>query len=285
MIKVKSPATSANLGPGFDIMGLALTLYNTFYVELSDELIIENTNISFQNEDNLFYKGFKLVADYVKSNKKCHVIYDKIDIPFCRGLGSSSSLICAGAISANELLNCNLPLDIIYNLCAELEGHPDNVGASIYGGLTYNMKSHEKYYKNTIKISDDIHICVIIPNYQISTIEARKVIKQNVNLSDAIFNISHSLFLIDALKEGDFDKLKISYDDTLHVPYRKNLIENYEDIKDECIKKGASLFTISGSGSTMIVFSKNSNFSKLIDLDSNYKVLDLNVDYKGTKIE
>lgn len=284
MITVKSPATSANLGPGFDILGIALNLYNTYKVELSDELIIENVDKEFANKNNSFVLAFDAVCKKLNSDKTCNVIFEKIDIPFCRGLGSSAALISAGAVSANHLLGDKLTKDEIFKICVDFEHHPDNVSPCLHGGLTINMMIDENIpiYKK-VNVSNDIYFTVIIPNYEVKTEDARKVLKNDISLKDSIYNTSHSLMLIKSLELGDFDLLKYACDDKLHVPYRKNLINDYDDIKKQCIDAGASAFTISGSGSTMIIMSKYNNFSNRIKLDNNYKIYDLNIDNDGVK--
>lgn len=284
MITVKSPATSANLGPGFDILGIALSLYNTYKVELSDELIIENVDEKFENKNNSFVLAFDAVCKKLNSDKTCHVIFEKIDIPFCRGLGSSAALISAGAVSANHLLGDKLTKDEIFKICVDFEHHPDNVSPCLHGGLTINMMVDENIaiYKK-VNVSNNIYFTVIIPDYEVKTEDARKVLKNEVSLKDSIYNTSHSLMLIKSLELGDFDLLKYACDDKLHVPYRKNLINDYDDIKKQCIDAGAAAFTISGSGSTMIIMSKYNNFSNRINLDNNYKIYDLNIDNDGVK--
>lgn len=287
MITVKAPATSANLGPGFDVLGIALSLYNTYKVELSDKLIIENVDEKFATCDNSFVLAFDAVCKKLNSNKTCHVIFDNIDIPFCRGLGSSAALICAGAVSANYLLGNKLTEAEIFKTCIEFENHPDNISPCLHGGLTINMMVNDgnniyPIYRK-VDIDKNIFATVIIPNYEVKTEEARKIIKKEIDINDSIFNTSHSLLLIKAFETGDMDLLKIACDDRLHVPYRKKLIPEYDNIKNICMQNGSAAFTISGSGSTMIVFSKYDNFSNRINLDNNYKIYDLNIDNGGVK--
>ena len=287
MITVKAPATSANLGPGFDILGIALSLYNTYKVELSDKLIIENVDEKFATKDNSFVAAFDAVCKKLGSDKTCHVVFDSIDIPFCRGLGSSAALIAAGAVSANYLLGNKLTEAEVFKTCIYFENHPDNISPCLHGGLTINMMvvdKNETYpvYRK-INLSNDVHFTVIIPDYEVKTEDARKVLKSEVSLKDSIFNTSHSLMLIKALETGDFDLLKFACDDKLHVPYRMHLIKDYENIRKKCMDAGAAAFTISGSGSTMLVISKYDNFSQKLALDNSYKIYDLNVDNEGVK--
>lgn len=287
MITVKTPATSANIGPGFDILGLALNLYNVFKVELSDNLLIENVDKKFNNNQNTFVTSFDTVCRLLNSDKTCHVIFDEINIPFCRGLGSSASLIVAGAYAANKLLGDKLSINELLNICCDIEHHPDNVSPCLFGGLTISMMVNENndsypIYRKVV-VSKNIFATVIIPDYEVSTEEARKIIKQEININDSIFNTSHSLLLIKAFETGDLDLLRIACSDKLHVPYRKNLIPDYDNIRNICLNNGAAAFTISGSGSTMIAFSDNKEFSKNIKINDKYKVYDLQIDLEGVK--
>ncbi len=284
MIKIKSPATSANLGSGFDCFGLALSLYNEFEVDLSSTLVFENVDKNFANKNNLFVKAFDETAKLLNKKTSCYLKYKKINVPFCRGLGSSATLIVSGAISANYLLGNKLKKNELLKICNKIEGHPDNVSACLFGGFNYNLIDKELLIHNSIKISNNIFITVIIPNYMVSTKKARSVLSKNIPINDAVFNISHSVFMIDALKYGDHNILSTAINDKIHIDKRKKLIKDYDSIKNLCMKKGATAFTISGSGSSLIVFSKYPNFSKRIKLNKNFQILDLKVDSLGTRI-
>ena len=288
-MRVITPATSANLGPGFDTLGLALNIYNEFDIELSDKLIIESDYKNFNNKNNLIYKSFKYLAN--KFNKKANIKirYNKTNIPFCRGLGSSASLIVSGVFACNELLKLNLNINELFDICCQIEGHPDNISPCIFGGLTLSYKDsflnkiEYKYYK--LPFNKNIYITIIIPNYEIETEKARKILRKAISIDDAIFNITNSMLLIKAFEKADFNLIKKSIEDKLHVPYRKKLIKDYDKIHNLCIKNGAYGFTISGSGSTLIIFSNDKNLSKKIKLNKNYIIKDVKVDTKGVKIK
>ena len=286
MIKIKVPATSANLGPGFDILGIALNLYNVFTVDYSDELIIKENNQNYSNENNLFYLAFKKTNEILNINKKCFVDFTDISIPFSRGLGSSAALIVGGIYSANALSNNNMSTNEILDLATKIEGHPDNVAPAILGGLTISSFFDNKVISKRIDISNKFNFTVFIPKYEVSTEMARQVIKQNVPISDSIYNTSHALLLIEALKNYDIELLKFAINDKLHVPYRKKIIKEYEDLKSIAIENGAFGFTISGSGPTMIAITDDKNFSKRIisKIPNNIKTYDLQIDLSGVKI-
>ena len=286
MIKVRVPATSANLGPGFDILGIALNLYNVFTVDYSDELIIKENDNEYANENNLFYVGFKKTNEILNINKKCIVDFSEINIPFSRGLGSSAALIVGGIYAANILSGNKLSKSEMINIATKIEGHPDNVCPAILGGLTMSYSDENLVISKKIDISDKYYFTVFIPKYEVSTEMARQVIKKNIDLKDSIFNTSHALFLIEALKNYDEKLLKFAMDDKLHVPYRKKLIKEYDTLKKICLEHGALGFTISGSGPTMIAISNIENFSKIIDnvTQDTIKTLDLKIDNEGVKI-
>lgn len=287
MLNIRVPATSANLGPGFDTLGIALNLYNEYEVELSDTLNILNDQKGYNPIDNLFYKTYKYTTKQFNIDNEITVNFKNINIPISRGLGSSSSLIIAGIMAANELNKLKLTKKQILDIATTIEGHPDNVAPCIYGGLTINMMIDENNQKrvisNKIDIVDDIHFTVIIPNYKTNTEEARKILPKELPLPKVVENTSHALLLINALKNNDLQNLNLFINDNIHVPYRKELIKEYDSIKELCYKNGAKGFTISGSGPTMLVISNEENFSKKIALEGEYKILDLKIDNEGAR--
>ena len=287
MLNIRVPATSANFGPGFDTLGIALSLYNEYEVELSDTLNILNDQKGYNPIDNLFYKTYKYTTKQFNIDNEITVNFKNINIPISRGLGSSSSLIIAGIMAANELNKLKLTKKQILDIATTIEGHPDNVAPCIYGGLTINMMIDENNQKrvisNKIDIVDDIHFTVIIPNYKTNTEEARKILPKELPLPKVIENTSHALLLINALKNNDLQNLNLFINDNIHVPYRKELIKDYDSIKELCYKNGAKGFTISGSGPTMLVISNEENFSKKIALEGEYKILDLKIDNEGAR--
>lgn len=284
MIDIRVPATSANLGPGFDTTALALSLYNEFSVELSEHLNFINVDEKYANENNLFYKSYKITSNIYNIDNNISINFKKIDIPICRGLGSSSAMIIAGILACSHLNKLNLSNETILNIATSIEGHPDNVSPCLLGGLTISTVYNDKVISKKIKLSDSIYFTVIIPSYETSTEEARKLLPKDISLSKAIENLSHSLLLVNALENCNLDNLSLYIEDNFHVPYRKSLIKDYDNIKNLCYENGAKGFTISGSGSTMLVISDCSSFSKKIALEGDYKILDLKIDNTGATV-
>lgn len=288
MLNIKVPASSANLGPGFDTLCIALNLYNEFEVELSNELKIYNVDDKFNNKDNLLYKSYKYTASKYNINNEISINFKNINVPISRGLGSSSTMIIAGILACNHLNNLKLSDEQIVNIATEIEGHPENVAACFLGGLTISTMDNSKGNKNIItkkiNLDENINFTVIIPSYKTNTEEARKILPKEITLPDAVENISHAVLLVDALKNNDLENINIYLKDNIHEPYRKTLIKEYDNIKDICIKNGAKGFTISGSGSTMLVISDKPDFSKKITIKDDCRVLDLKIDNNGSII-
>lgn len=284
MINIRVPASSANLGPGFDTTAIALSLYNEFNVELSDRLSFINVDKKYTNEDNLFYKAYKFTSNKYNIDNKISVDFKRIDIPISRGLGSSSAMIIAGILASNYLNRLNLTDETILDIATCIEGHPDNVSPCLLGGLTISTIDNGKVISKKIRLNDNICFTVIIPSYEINTKEARKLLPKDIILSKAIENVSHSLLLVNALANNELDNIKLFIDDNFHVPYRKTLINDYDNIKNLCYDIGAKGFTISGSGPTMLVISDNPSLSKKIAISGDYRILNLKIDNDGAKV-
>ncbi len=279
MISIKVPATSANMGPGFDTMGMALDIFNVFFVKKSDDLIIENVEDEFKNRDNLFVVAYDktLATKNLKAN-----VYVKFEtvIPLSRGLGSSSSLVVAGVLAANYLHNLGLSMQDMLNICNEIEGHPDNVAPCLLGGFVASVVENGIPYCQKIDVDKKFKFTVMIPDFEVRTVDARAVMPKQIEIKDAVYSLSRAVSLCFALQAGDEEKLKISFDDKIHEPYRRALIPDYNDLREEVIKKGALAFMISGSGSTCIAISTDENFSKKIDtgkLKAKWELRDCNV--------
>lgn len=279
MISIKVPATSANMGPGFDTMGMALDIFNVFFVKKSDDLIIENVEDEFKNRDNLFVVAYDktLATKNLKAN-----VYVKFEtvIPLSRGLGSSSSLVVAGVLAANYLHNLGLSMQDMLNICNEIEGHPDNVAPCLLGGFVASVVENGIPYCQKIDVDKKFKFTVMIPDFEVRTVDARAVMPKQIEIKDAVYSLSRAVSLCFALQAGDEEKLKISFDDKIHEPYRRALIPDYNILREEVIKKGALAFMISGSGSTCIAISTDENFSKKIDtgkLKAKWELRDCNV--------
>lgn len=286
MIKIIAPATSANLGPGFDSLGIAFELYNVFEVEKSKEFIVIGCPKKFQNEDNLFIQAFKKVTSAAKKRLKCKVDI-KANIPLERGLGSSASLICAGLVAANELLAKPFSKDELFQMAAEMEGHPDNVAPCIFGGLHLAYQDEkDRFCDYILHLANNVYFTVIIPPYKVLTKKAREVLPETVKIKDAVKDIQKALLLVKSLEYGDHFILRRAYEDKMVTPYRKALIKDYDKVLKTVHYCSGSCLVISGSGSTMLAISDNSSFDIILKefLDPKLKVKNLKVDYEGTRV-
>lgn len=285
MVKVLTPATSANIGPGFDCLGIAYNLYNEFEVELSDKLIIEGCDLKYQNENNLFYIGFNSVKERLNRYEKCKVTIHS-NIPVSRGLGSSASLIVAGVLSANNLFGNKLSLEELFEIATKIEGHPDNIAPCMFGGFTCAYQNEKPEFIH-LNVSNSLRYTLIIPDYELSTSQSRSVLPKNYNRQDVVFNISRNVLLIKAFESGDEKLIKEALQDKIHQPYRKELIKDYDRIEKICLDNKAISMVLSGAGPTMLAISKIDNLSSKIkqSLPENYLILDLNLNSKGAIIQ
>ncbi len=288
---VKVPATTANLGPGFDSIGCAFTLYNTLTFSLTGEgVTFSGCEEKYATEDNLAYIGFRDV--YIYSGQPvphCHISFDSIDIPVSRGLGSSAALIVAGATAANFFLGNKLSKEEILKVCNNIEGHPDNLSPAIYGGLTASLMSDSVPCSVSYNIHPSLKFVALVPDFELLTKLARSVLPNDVSFKDAVFNSSHLAVLLKALETGDKPLIKIALDDKLHQPYRRSLIKGYDEAEKFAKELDAIAFCLSGAGPTCLCITEKENFAekikeKLHSSGLNWQVLNLPVDNDGAKV-
>lgn len=291
MVKVKVPASTANIGPGFDTLGLALDMYNMYSFEETDSgLKIEGCPDEFNNEDNLVYKSFQIAAKEMGKSIKGLKISMETDIPVSRGLGSSSACIVGGVFGANALLCGGLSKDELFKIAVKIEGHPDNIAPAVYGGLTASIVEGDTPYCMKYSLHEKIKFCALIPDFETSTSEARKLLPAEVSYKDAVFNVSRVAVLLKALEEGDLHIINVALKDRLHHPYRKKLIHECEEVKKICVENGSHAFFISGSGPTLMNIIENPEFTNIIKgsimkLKHNWVIKFLQADYSGATVE
>ena len=252
MIKVRVPATTANIGPGFDCVGCALSMFAEFTFERSEKTEIYGCPPEFANEDNLVYKSFNYALSCMGEEPVPVKIVIDSPIPVSRGLGSSSACVVAGVVGAQMLMGRVLSDEQLFTMCTAMEGHPDNVGPAIFGGLVGGFTDNGVTTPVLYGASRRWDMVTIIPDYEVLTVEARKVVKRDIDLSTSIYNTGHVLGLVKAIEMGDPDLLRKACHDKIHEPYRRALIKDYDDVRALCEKEGSIAFFISGSGSTMI---------------------------------
>ena len=294
MIKVKVPATTANMGPGFDCIGMALTMYNIVYAEQIEkglEIIIQDGNASIPtDETNLIYKTICYFYDNIGKPVPGIRLIQQDSIPHTRGLGSSAACIVAGLHIANAMSKSFFSKEELVQMAAQIEGHPDNTTPALLGGMTIGAMNENdmKYVK--IHVPDTLHFAVMIPDFTLSTELARNALPQTVSLQDAVFNTSRAALLAASMMSGDMDNLEIATQDKLHQPYRAKLIPNMEEILEQAKYYGAKGTFLSGAGPTLLAVIKNvvdfrrEMVAYLETLEQKWQVQMLQVDNEGAKV-
>lgn len=255
---LKIPATSANLGPGYDVIGMALNIYNTFEVTLGtlEKLVIE---ISGEGEAELPIDETNLVYKAVEEGcRKIGVAIPGLhirlhnEVPLNRGMGSSSTAVIGGLMIAREISGGKLDEETIIQTAVELEGHPDNLTPAYYGGVIVNYVEDNRY--KTVKIipPSPLKAVLLVPHIQISTRMARELLPARYSSKDMVHNLRAITLLITALQSGKYELLRTAMDDTVHTPYRAELIPNFYEVAEAAKEAGAFGCAISGSGSTII---------------------------------
>lgn len=253
MIRVLVPATSANCCVGFDSMGLALDWMAEFTFDRAEGLQITGCPEEFCNEKNLVIEAFDLTAEKYGKKREGMKMHTSTDIPFARGLGSSSTCVAAGILAADAWFDLHLSDEQKLALATEIEGHPDNVAPALFGGVCVCMEAAGRIWCEKLE-TPAWKALAMVPDYEVSTPEARKVLPKELPFGDAVKQTGHALVFEKALEAGKEELLCASCQDVLHEPYRRRLIPEYEVLKKEA--DAADLpFWISGSGPTLLALS------------------------------
>ena len=260
IISVRAPATTANLGPGFDCLGLALDIWN----ETSFEIGHSDLSISGEGEnelvldlDNLLYRGFAKPFEIIGRDVPAVSIKAKNEIPVGRGLGSSAAAIVSGLIAGDKATGIGLSQDEILTLAAEMEGHADNVGPALLGGLQIVVSSNQEWVTSQVPIPKKISLIIFIPDKPVLTSDARSSLPEAVTLDDAKFNIGRASLFVNSMAQGDIDHLGIATQDRLHQDYRAALLPGINSVMKGALSAGAACVFISGSGPSVIAISED----------------------------
>lgn len=264
MIKVNVPATSANVGAGFDALGLAVSMHNTVTFEESNELDIASVDGSLipTGSSNLIYRSAKAVYNQLGEPLKGIKIRQENTIPMTRGLGSSSACIVAGILGANALLGNPLTQRQMLTLATAMEGHPDNVAPAMLGGFVTSVYDEGQVYTVKKEINPNLAFAAFIPNFKLMTEKARAVLPKTVDRADAVYNLSRAALATAAFCDGDYELLKVATKDALHQQYRLPLIAGGEQVFEIAWDLGADAVYISGAGPTImaVVHKEDSDF-------------------------
>ncbi len=296
MVKIKVPGTSANIGPGFDTLGLALNIFNEITVEKKNsgiEVLWDIPNPNIPLEDNLVYVALvHTLKKYKKEDLGCTVRMTKVDIPISRGLGSSAAAIVCGIYAAHYLMDYSLSTKDIVNIATELEGHPDNVAPAILGNMILSVMTGDSVLYSKIDFPEEIKFNELIPNFKLSTEKARSVLPGSYSTADCVSNASRLALMLNFLKEKRYNDLRVCLEDKIHQPYRFELINNSLDIFEKSKELGALGEFISGAGPTLITWvdkneeSYKKELQKYLDtLDDKWEIKDLTINTTGTIIE
>ena len=302
-VTVKVPASSANIGPGFDCLGIALPIYNTITIE---ETVLPGTGIEInlmseeesidemvfdsipKDENNIVYKAVEMLYNSIGQEPSELKINIQAQIPITRGLGSSSSIVVGGLLAANKLLGNPADETALLAIATEVEGHPDNVAPAILGGFVLATQEDDgtiSYCKLNWPEEWDITVC--IPDFELSTEIARSVLPKDVPMQDAIFNAKHLAMLIQAVNTKDAKLMKVALKDRLHQPYREKLVPGMKEIIEAFKHEDGVLGAVlSGAGPSMLVISHKYDLDKIKSTVKDiWEKQNIKVDIRTMKVE
>jgi homoserine kinase len=253
MLHIRVPATSANLGPGFDCLGIALSLYLEVIANPSDQdhFFYSGQGQIPDSANNLMHEGFR--AAYASLGKTAPTVTFEVNnpIPLARGLGSSSSALVAGIAVADALMDNKLGRDGVFQLAAELEGHPDNVAPAIYGGFTASVQKKDGTYLCERLELPSWTFLFAVPTFELLTSEARRVLPDSYSRADVIFNASRTSLWTLAVALNQPELLRVASQDKIHEPYREKLVPGLAETRQQVLAAGAYGAFLSGAGPTV----------------------------------
>ncbi|HEX6711151.1 MAG TPA: homoserine kinase [Rubrobacter sp.] len=257
MISVRVPATSANLGPGYDAVGLALSLSMRIGLDRSPhpEIEIHGTGADLipTGPEHPAYRAARFVAELVGESDIHFRLVQENSIPPTRGLGGSAAALVGGAVAANDLFGGQIAPPDLLNIVCELDGHPDNAAPALLGGLVIGTLTPTGV--SAVRLEPkNLKVAVAVPDFAVSTTAARQALPDSVTHRDATFNVGRSGLLLGALATGEYHLLRVAMQDRLHQPYRSHLIPGLEDVIDAALANGAYGACLSGSGPTVLAF-------------------------------
>lgn len=264
-IRIQVPATSANLGVGFDVMGLALDLVASFTFQDSDELRIGGCLERYCNDQNLVWASYRQACAMLDVDARTLAIDIESPLPLSGGLGSSSTCVVAGVVAAQLLSGRPFDRALALDMATTIEGHPDNVAPAVYGGLTSSFVEAGTTCAAVMPVGDNLRFVAMAPPYEVHTDQARRALPEEVPLQTAVWQMGRCVAVADALERGDAALLAKACHDKLHEPHRRLLIPDYDLLRTSSLQAGACAFVISGSGSTMLAVADGDDVASRIE--------------------
>ncbi len=294
---VRVPATTANLGAGFDCIGAALSLYNEFKFSPAAQLEISASGAEADRVDlgssNLAYQAFAKFFGNIQKPVPPVKIELELGVPLARGLGSSATAIVGGLLGAQALASSAGDINTVMQLAIEMEGHPDNVVPALIGGCRLAATRGTDWEICDIPWHPDVIPVIAIPNFELSTAAARQVLPSSYSRADAIFNIAHLGMMLRGLETGNPNWLATGLADRIHQPYRQTLIQGYAEVEEAALMAGAHGLVISGAGPTLLALCSTPNKSAAVaaamqeawgKLGIQSQVQALSIDLQGAQI-
>ena len=268
-VTVRVPATTANMGPGFDCLGMALDIWNTIVIEQADattdaervSVSGEGRDILSTGDDNLVYRCFGRVFEGMGLPVPQAQIRCENEIPLARGLGSSAAAVAGGLLAGSALSGANLSRKRILELAAEIEGHPDNAAAAVMGGCRIIVSHGEGFLAQMVNVPDELKAVLFVPNVPMPTEEARGLLPQMVDRQDAVFNIGRTALLVNAFASGNLEYLGVATEDMLHQPARQRIFFPMKNIFRAAMSAGALGVFLSGAGSSVLALARDREYT------------------------
>ena len=289
-VTIRVPATTANLGPGFDAFGCALSLYTDVTFEETEwGLQITGCDEAFTGPDNLAYTAYCAVVASFSQEVQGLKIHIDANIPIGRGLGSSAALLVAGAMAANVLHGNRLSTQGLLNITNAMEGHPDNLAPAFFGGLTASMVDNGLPVCVNFPLHPDWEFLALVPDFPLSTAVAREVLPKQYSRADAVYNIAHGALVLKALELGDEKLLRNAMQDRIHQNYRKSMIADYDKIEGLIRNTGAA-FCLSGAGPTLLCITRNPGLEEKLSqrlasaTTAKWEMIPLHVEFQGAHV-
>ncbi|MDA0264518.1 MAG: homoserine kinase [Chloroflexi bacterium] len=266
IVRVKAPATTANMGPGYDCLGLALDVWNTIEVETvpggepTVEVTGEGAGELGEGRDNLVYRSMEFLFREADQDMPPVQVRCNNEIPLARGMGSSAAAIAGGLVAANAICSQNFSANDLLEMAATIEGHPDNVAAAVMGGMQLVIVNEtdegRQLYTVPINVPPELHAVVFVPDVRIATEDARAALPEKVSMADAVHNMGRVGLLVASMATNHPEYLAVATQDRLHQPYRQPLFPAMKVIFKAATDAGALGVFLSGSGSTVLALTQ-----------------------------